>query len=105
MTVKNRATLNQMKKTKKKEKKVSQNKYSVTLKIGDKLFVGRGMTQTEALGNLPKPDKIMAKGVVTIKDGDFEKQMLLQPAKIKSLFYNSRGVQEIIAKQLFMLMK
>jgi hypothetical protein len=83
----------------------SKSNFSITLQLGNKTYKSSGATPTEALGALPKPNKIMAKGVVTVTAGKVKKELLLPPVKVKPLFYNSSGVQEVKAKQLFSLMK
>lgn len=82
-----------------------QTKYALTLKMGDKIYKSSGTTPIEALDALERPQKIMAKGVLTITNGSMQKELLLQPPKIKRLFYNSGGIQAVIAKQLFAFMK
>ena len=61
----------------KKPKRSKKPAYSLSLKIGDKVFESTGSTPSEALGNLPKPDKIMAKGTMTVMEGDKKKVLLL----------------------------
>ncbi len=88
-----------------KAKSSPKEEFNITLTIGRDIFKGAGKSPREALASLKKPAKIMAKGTVSVAKGKLVKTMLLQPAKIKSLFFNSVGVQEIKAKQLFALMK
>lgn len=88
-----------------KSSPAAKEQCSITLTIGKDVYRGAGPTPTEALGALKRPAKIMSKGTVSVSMGSAVKSMLLQPVKIKRLFYNSRGVQDIIAKQLFALMK
>lgn len=79
--------------------------YTLTLTMGDKVYKSSGISPTEALGNLEKPAKIMSKGTLKITSGELYKELLMQPVRIKRLFYHSRGVQDVIAKQLFTVMK
>lgn len=74
--------------------------YTISLKLGDKTLVGKGDTVLDALLALPKPDKIMAKGQLVISDGEKKKEQLLSPVKVKQLFYTSRAMAEVKAKQL-----
>lgn len=86
--------------TKKKAPKTSD--FSITLKLGPDVYSGAGSTPFEALHSLPRPEKIMAKGVLTLKAGDKERVRPLTPVQAKRLFYiGSTGVGQIIAKQLF----
>ena len=72
---------------KKKAPKVIKNDvFTLTLTIAGLCFVGRGTTVLEALLALPKPVKIMLKGVLTLTQGDKKKVLFLQPARIKRLF-------------------
>ncbi len=75
--------------------------YSLSLSIGKETFKSKGATGREALANLEKPGKILAKGLLTIKGPEGSRELLLQPARLKRLFFNSAGVQEVLAKQLF----
>lgn len=83
-------------------KKKKDVEYALTLKIGDMLFQGTGTTPQEALASLPKPLKLMHKGVVTVSNGTTSHEILMTPPRLKRLFYNSHGVQQVIAKQLFL---
>ncbi len=74
--------------------------YKLTLKIGDKTYSSVGETMLEALHGLKKPEKLMMKSTLTISTPKDSRELLLQPVRAKRLFYNSRGVSEVIAKQL-----
>lgn len=86
-------------------KQTKTAKYALSLKIGDRVYQSSGMSPIEALDALERPPKIMAKAVLTVTNGNLKKELLLQPLKIKRLFFNSGGVQAVIAKQLFAFMK
>lgn len=85
--------------------KKKKSQFSISLNLGGKVFKSTGTTPVEALNSLPKPDKIFLKGIVTVSDGTHTKEMLMQPVKVKQLFYYSAGIQAVKAKQLFMALK
>ena len=73
------------------KKQLSKKKkppYSITLQLADKTFKGQGESVAEALISMPKPEKIMAKGIVTVANGSLKKQILMYPMRLKRLFYN-----------------
>lgn len=74
--------------------------YKLKLKIGDKVYTSTGTSMLEALQGLKKPEKLMMKSTLTISTPKDSHELLLQPVRAKRLFYNSRGVAEVIAKQL-----
>lgn len=74
--------------------------YKLSLQIGKETFASDGVTMLEALQGLQKPEKLMAKSILTISVGKDKRDLYLTPARAKRLFYNSRGVAEVIAKQL-----
>ena len=84
---------------------MTKPQYVFSLKIGDSVFDSTGETATEALGSLPRPPKIMAKGILTVAHGKLKNTILLSPPQIKRLFYNSTGVQAVHAKRLVMGLK
>lgn len=81
------------------KKKSASELYEISLKLGDKLIKGAGTTVLEALQSMPKPAKIMAKGVLTLSKGDKKEEQLMYPPRIKRLFY-SPSLLSVIAKQL-----
>lgn len=88
-----------------KSKSKKKDEFSISLNIGGQIYKSTGATPVEALSSLPKPPKIFLKGIVTISDGAKTKELLLQPVKIKQLFYHSQGVMAVKAKTLFMALK
>src|SRR4051812_1822957 len=74
--------------------------FSITLQLGNNTVSGTGPTALEALQALPKPDKIMAKGIVTITHAGKRKVQSCLPGQLKRLFYSSKQFQAIHAKQL-----
>lgn len=76
------------------------HEYKLSLKLGKETFSSEGTTMSEALGKLQKPSKLMGKSVLTITVDGSSRELLLQPVRAKRLFYNSAGVQEVLAKQL-----
>ena len=73
--------------------------FSISLKIGDKLYESKGATVLDALSSLQHPEKIMLKGILTLRHGAFARTQMLFPPRLKRLFYNRR-FQEIQAKYL-----
>lgn len=81
------------------KKKTPVEQYEVSLKLGDKVIEGAGASILEALQSMPKPAKIMAKGVFTLSRGKQRTEQLMYPPRIKRLFY-SPSLLSVIAKQL-----
>lgn len=76
----------------------SKHPYGLSLKLGDNVFKSSGETMIDALSALPKPGKILAKGVLTVRIGEESKDKLLMPLRVRRLFYPN--IQRVIAKQL-----
>jgi len=94
-----------MKKTTKKVvKKADKSQFSIKLTIGDKVYQGKGKTALDALVSIPKPLKIMNKGILELSDGTKKKEILMYPIRLKRLFYN-KYYQTIQLKSLMMFMK
>ena len=87
-----------------KVKKETASNISITLNIGGQIYVGEGETAIDALQAVPKPVKIMAKGVFTVSDGVKKKEVLMLPFRLRRLFYN-KLYQVIQLKSLCMGMK
>jgi hypothetical protein len=87
-----------------KKTKSPKDEFIVSLKLGDKTFEGTGKTALAALSAMPKPDKIVSKGILTISQGDAKRELLLWPIRLKRLFY-SPTYQAIQAKYLTMGLK
>ena len=84
--------------------KKKSSEYSVTLQLGNDLYSGTGGTALEALHSLPKPDKIMLSGILTVSQGDRKFTQRFWPARLKRLFY-SKPFQEVQVKYFVMGMK
>lgn len=76
-----------------------QPHFSITLRIGNDVYSGEGETALEALQKIEKPVKIFQKSVLTVREGDKSKEMLMMPVKVKRIFFPSS--QPIIVKWLF----
>jgi hypothetical protein len=87
-----------------KKIKSPKDEFTVSLKLGDKTFKGTGKTALAALIAVPKPGKIVSKGILTITHGDTKRELLLWPLRINRLFY-SPIYQAIHAKYLAMGLK
>lgn len=75
----------------------------ISLAFGDKIFEGSGATLLAALQSMPVPVKITTKGLLKITDGVKKFEQMLQPVKIKRLFYPL--AQGVLAKQLSYLLR
>lgn len=80
-------------------KKPVTSEFSITLTIGKDVYQGTGKTALEALQSLPKPAKIMGKGVVRVENEGKFKEILMIPLRLRRLFYN-KIFQEIQVKWL-----
>lgn len=76
-----------------------KEKFEISLQLGDETYEAKGATIEEALKNLPRPDKIMTKGVLTVKHGNALRIEMMFPTRLKRLFYN-KLFQQIQAKNL-----
>ena len=81
-----------------------QKPYAATLTLGDKTYKGDGPTAFDALASLPKPQKIVGKGVFTLSHGDKKVQQTFWPVRLKRLFWN-KTYQAVQAKMLAAVMK
>lgn len=95
-------------KTTKKKKEVSDEvkpKFSITLTINSIVFKGEGETPLDALQAVPKPQKMMGKGVFFMTDGTRKtREVLMYPLRLRRLFYGKLS-QELQLKSLCMGMK
>ena len=80
----------------------TKEEFSITLSIGNDTYSGSGSSMVEALISLPKPDKNMAKGVVTVAHGKLNKTFPVTPLLINRLFFTGTSLREVRAKQLSM---
>lgn len=87
--------------TKKREKKA--DKFKISIQLGNMVINGEGLTLLAALRDLPVPDKITTKGIVTISQGKKKKELVYTVPKLKRLFYPN--AQPILVKYLGMLLK
>lgn len=69
------------------KKSVKKPVCKISLVMGDKTIKSSGETVLDALRALPKPIKIMHKGVMTVKMGGKKGEMLFVPSRLKRLFY------------------
>lgn len=79
------------------EKKAPTN-WNFHLVMGDKVIDGEGETALEALQAMPIPDKVMAKGILTITNEGKKKEILFNVQKLRRMFYPS--AQPILIKWL-----
>jgi len=70
-----------------KKKTVKVPKFNVELYFGNKTYESSGDTIEAALRTLQKPQKILSKGVLTIKSGDRLFTRLYMPVQLRRLFY------------------
>ena len=82
----------------------TDSNYKVTVTIGADVYQGQGASPFLALSSVPKPLKIMHKGVFTITDGEKKREVLMLPVRLRRLFYN-KLYQQIQLKSLCMGMK
>ena len=87
----------------KPKKKVENNLFKISIKLGNVILNGEGLTALEALRNIPVPNKITTKGILTISQGDKKKELVYAVPKLKRLFYPN--AQSILIKYLAMLIK
>ena len=88
----------------KKTTRAKSSAFSISLTLGDKTYTSKGATALDALTALKQPEKLMGKGILTLRQGEKTKTLLLYPQRLKRLFYNA-SFQAIQAKQLAMLLK
>lgn len=75
--------------------------YTLTLKIGADTFKGSGATPGDALANLEKPTKLMAKGILVVEHEGKKKELAMTPVQMKSLYFTSRVLLDVKAKWIF----
>lgn len=84
-------------------KKKTDELVHLSLKMGNEVTESSGLTAYDALSSLKRPTKINLKGVLTITQGDKKKELLLNPVKIKRIFY--KVCWHLLAKQFNLLLK
>lgn len=75
----------------------------ITVKLGTETYKGSGDTLLEALQSLPRPVKIISRGLVTIEEGEKNVERMLMPMKMKRLWFKS--AQYLLAKQFSLLLR
>ena len=65
--------------------------FTATLQHGTETFIGKGNTGEEAVNNIPRPVKIVTKGVITLTDGVKKNTKALFPLALKRLFVRVGG--------------
>lgn len=78
--------------------------FTVTLTIAGQTWTGQGVDLVEALTNLPKPEKMMLRGDVTITDGTRSNTLSFYPKDLKRLFVNKNHLN-VRVKSLMMGLK
>lgn len=86
------------------KKESTPPQFSISITLGTDVYKGEGASPIEALQSIPKPLKIMTKGVVRVSDGVKTKEVLMYPLRLRRLFYN-KLFQAIQLKSLCTLMK
>ena len=76
---------------------VEKGDFSITLTLGDTTVSGRGISMLEALQRLPKPAKMVSKGVVVLSNGTKTRTLVYTPFQVKRLFFPI--ATKFIAKQ------
>lgn len=71
--------------------------FSISVLLGDHKFSSSGENALEALTDLPKPDKIMHKAIVTVSKGKESHDLLYMPVKLKRLYW--KNARPTLAKQ------
>lgn len=87
-----------------KPSKPKKPKYKLSLQLGTLTYTSEGDTPLEALQALKKPDKIMSRGLLTVRYDGTEKTMQLVKARVQRLFYN-KIFQAVQAKYLAIALK
>lgn len=82
------------------KKTTKSSDFTISIQLGKDTLKGSGATPLLALQTIKKPVKIITKGIVTVSDGTHSKSILMQPGRIKRLFFASPVMQAIHAKQL-----
>jgi len=79
----------------------SKKTFSLSLALGDKTYKSKGATFLDALKELPKPEKIMSKAILTLSDGERSYGLDYLPLKTKRLYW--KNAQPLLAKQFLIL--
>ena len=77
--------------------------YFISLAFGGEVYEGSGATVLEALKSMPRPVKIVSKGLLKLTDGVKKFEQMWMPVRLKRLFYPQ--AQGVLAKQLTYLLK
>ncbi len=65
----------------------NDNIFSITLKVGDKVYASKGTTALDALKTLPKPEGIFTESFFTLKQGKKKLVKYLTVWQAKRLFF------------------
>ncbi len=76
------------------------NTVTITIKLGDKTFIGIGDTTLKALQAIERPAKIASKGTVTVEFAGQKTERNFLPVQMRRVFYSSPSLQAIHAKAL-----
>lgn len=82
---------------------VAEKKFKISIKLGNVVIEGEGLTALEALQSIPVPSKITTKGILTISQGQKKKELVYNVPKLRRLFYPN--AQPILIKYLSALLK
>ncbi len=61
--------------------------FTIDIKLGTEQLHGEGDSVLAALQSIPKPIKIITKGIITVTNGELRTERLMQPIQLKRLFY------------------
>lgn len=78
-------------------------KYKVSLKLGDTVLKGSGVTMLEALLAMPSPVKIVTKAILSASGKEGKCEQVLTPIRTRQMLYPISKV--FTAKQLMLLLK
>lgn len=87
-----------MAKKKAVKKEENNNEYTFTLRIANDVFTSSDVDALTTLRNLPKPQKIVHRGVLLVEQNGKKKEIYLTVDKLKRLYYPI--AQKILIKHL-----
>jgi hypothetical protein len=71
----------------KKVAKKTKKSCAITITLGNDVLRGEGNSLNEAFMSIPRPEKIVTKGIVVIETNGGSKTWVLPPIGVKKLFY------------------
>lgn len=74
--------------------------YTLELFVADEVFTSSALTTLDALKKLPRPRKIVTKGLLVVHHGNNSKELFYMPMQLKRLYFPL--AQKVIAKMLAM---